>query len=73
MQDDMLRQHLVMHASRLDILSKVREEVQDIARARKAAGGVAPMQLSAVQGKGKKGKGVKGTGKGELMQTKMLA
>ena len=69
MQDAMLRQHLIMHASRLDTFSKLREEVQDIARARGAAGGVAPMQVGAVQGK--KGKDVKG--KGELMQAKMLA
>ena len=37
--------------------------VQDIARARDAAGGAAPMQIGTV-----KGKGVKGNGQGELMQ-----
>ena len=40
-----------MHASRLDTFSKVREEVHDIARAREAAGSVAPMQVGAVKGK----------------------
>ena len=73
MQDDTLRQHLMMQASRLDTFSKVREEVQDIARAREAAGGVPPIQIGAVQVKVKKGKDVKGKGKGELMQAKMLA
>ena len=62
MQDDMLRHHLIIHANGLDACSKVREEVQD--RAREAAGGVAPMQTGAVNGMGKKGKNVKGKGKG---------
>ena len=37
-QDEMLRHHRVMHASRLDMFSKAKEEAEDIAR----AGGVAP-------------------------------
>ena len=41
MQEEMLRHHLIIHASRMDACSKVREEVQD--RAREAAAGVAPM------------------------------
>ena len=68
MQDDMLRHFFIMHPSRLETFSKVREEVQDIARASEVAGGVAPLQIGAVKGKGKKGKDVKGKGKGELMQ-----
>ena len=38
MQNDTLRHHLIKHANRLDTFSKVREEVQDIARNREAAG-----------------------------------
>ena len=44
------------------------EEVQDIARAREAAGGVASMQIGSVTGKGMKCKDVKGKVKSELMQ-----
>ena len=66
MQDEMLRHHLIMHLSRLDTFTKVREEVQDTAR--EAAGGVALMQIGAVKGKYNKGKDVKGRGRGELMQ-----
>ena len=63
MQDDVLRHHLIVHASRLDTFSKIRGEVRDIASAREAEGGVASMQSGAV-----KGKDVKGKGKGELME-----
>ena len=49
-----------MHASRPDAFCKVREQVQDIARG--AAGGAAHVQIAAVNGKGKKGKDVKGKG-----------
>ena len=48
MKDDMLRHRLIMHASRLDTFSKVRE-VQDVARAREAAGGVVSIQIGAVK------------------------
>ena len=48
MKDDMLRHHLIMHASRMDTFSKVRE-VQDVARAREAAGGVVSIQIGAVK------------------------
>ena len=48
------------------MFSKAMEEEQD-ARAREAAGGVVPMQIGAVKGKGKKGKDVKGKGKSELV------
>ena len=41
------------HARRLDTFFKVREEVQDIARSREAAGRVASTQIGAVKGKGK--------------------
>ena len=44
MRDDMLRRHLIMHVTRLDTFFEVREEVQDIARSREAAGSVAPMK-----------------------------
>ena len=44
MQDDALRHHIVMYASGLDTIFKDRKEVQDIARAREAKGGVAPVQ-----------------------------
>ena len=50
---------------RQDTVSKVREEVQDIARAREAAGGVARMQTIAVKGAGKK---VRGICEGAFMQ-----
>ena len=43
--------HLPFHASKLDTFSKVREEVQDIARAREAAGGAVPIEIGAVTGK----------------------
>ena len=49
MEDVMLRHHLITHASRLETFSKVRE-VQDMARSREAAGGVAPMHVGAVKG-----------------------
>ena len=64
MQDEMLRHHLIMHASMLDMFSKVREEVQDIATARDAAGGVVPVQTGAVKGEGQG----RQRQKGELMQ-----
>ena len=57
MQDEMLRHHLIMHASKLDTFCKVREEVQVV------------MQIGTVKGKGKKeGTDVKGKGGGELVQ-----
>ena len=43
--------HLLIHASKLDTFSKVREEVQDIARTREAAGGTVPIEIGAVTGK----------------------
>ena len=43
-----MRHHLIMHASRLDTFSKVRE-VQDVARATEAVGGVASVQIGAVK------------------------
>ena len=48
-QDDILRHHVIMHASRLETFSKVTEESP-----REVAGGVALMQIGAVKGKGKK-------------------
>ena len=51
MQDEMLRRHLITHASRLDAFSSVREEVQDIARARDAAGVMEPTQIGAGKGR----------------------
>ena len=50
MQDDVPRHRLTMHVSRLDTFFKVKEEVQDIAKAREAAGRRAPIQIGAVEG-----------------------
>ena len=51
----MLRHHLI---------------VQDIAKAREAAGGGVPMLIGWVKGSGAKGKDVKGKGEGVLMQVR---
>ena len=56
MQEDILRHLLIMHASNLDTCFKVREDVEDIARASEAASGVVAMQISAVKGKSNKSK-----------------
>lgn len=63
-----LRDHLVMHASRLDTFEKIRAEITEIARTRAALGGPTPMELDALKGKGKdkdKGKYDKGDSKGK--------
>ena len=64
----MQRHHLIMHASRLVTLSKIGEAVQNIARASEAAGGVAPMQIGTVKGKGNEGEDVKGKCRRELVR-----
>ena len=50
LHDEMLRHHLILHASKLDTFSKVTA----------AAGGVAPMHVGAVKGKDKKDHGRQG-------------
>ena len=53
-----LRDHLVIHAARLESFEKIKQEVTEIARTRAALGGPAPMGLDVLKGKGNgKGKG----------------
>ena len=75
-EDEDLRRHVLMHASRLSTYPLVREEIRSIIMVRETLNGPTPMDDSAVykgkkgkekgkgKGKGKKGKG-KGKGKGK--------
>ena len=67
LEDDDLRRHLLMHASRLSTYPLVREELSSIIMGRDTLTGPAPMDIGAIhKGKGKgKGKKGKGTGKGK--------
>ena len=60
-EDEDLRRHVLMHASRLSTYPLVREEIRSIIMARETLNGPTPMDVSAVY-KGKKGK-EKGKGK----------
>ena len=62
-EDEDLRRHVLMHASRLSTYPLVREEIRSIIMARETLNGPTPMDVSAVY-KGKKGK-EKGKGKGK--------
>ena len=64
--DDALKTHLVLHASRLSTFQLVREEVRSVLITRQALGqGPMPMDIGALDVKGKgKAKG-KGKGKNE--------
>ena len=65
-EDEDLRRHMLMHASRLSTYLLVREEIRSIIMAREPPNGPTPMDVSAVyKGKGKKGKGKKGKSKGK--------
>ena len=68
-EDDDLRRHLLMHASRLSTYPLVREELRSIIMARDTLTGPSPMDIGPIhkgkgKGKGKKGKG-KSNGKGK--------
>ena len=67
LEDDDLRRHLLMHASRLATYPLVREEIRSIIMAHETMTGPVLMDIGAVhKGKGKgKGKGKKGKGKGK--------
>ena len=66
-EDEDLRRHVLMHASRLSTCPLVREEIRSIIMARETLNGPTPMDVSAIykgkkdkekgKGKGKKGKG----------------
>ena len=59
-EDEDLRRHVFMHASRLSTYPLVREEIRSIIMARETLNGPTPMDVSAVykgKGKGKMGKG----------------
>ena len=62
-EDEDLRRHVLMHASRLSTYPLVREEIRSIIMARETLNGPTPMDVSAIY-KGKKGKD-KGKGKGK--------
>ena len=62
-EDEDLRRHVLMHASRFSTYPLVREEIRSIIMARETLNGPTPMDVSAVY-KGKKGK-EKGKGKGK--------
>ena len=61
-EDEDLRRHLLMHATRLSTCTLVREEIRTIIMARDTMSGPAPMDVSAVCTSKGKGKG-KETGK----------
>ena len=66
-EDEDLRRHVLMHASRLSTYPLVREEIRSIIMARETLNGPTPMDVSAIY-KGKKGKGKskgKNDGKGK--------
>ena len=54
-EDEDLRRHVLMHASRLSTYPLVREEIRSIIMARETLNGPTPMDVNAVY-KGKKGK-----------------
>ena len=62
-EDEDLRRHVLMHASRLSTYPLVREEIRSIIMARETLNGPTPIDVTAVY-KGKKGK-EKGKGKGD--------
>ena len=62
-EDEDLRRHVLMHASRLSTCPLVREEIRSIIMPRETLNGPTPMDVSAIY-KGKKGK-EKGKGKGK--------
>ena len=62
-EDEDLRRHVLMHASRLSTYPLVREEIRSIIMARETLNGPTPMDVSAIY-KGKKGK-EKGKGKSD--------
>ena len=67
-EDEDLRRHVLMHASRLSTYPLVREEIRSIIMARETLNGPTPMDVSAIY-KGKKGKEKgKGRAKGEQGQ-----
>ena len=55
-----IRNHLVMHSTRVDTYGKVRAEVRDVIMAREALNGPAAMNVDALKGAGKGKKGKKG-------------
>ena len=64
-EDEDLRRHVLMHASRLSTYPLVREEIRSIIMARETMNGPTPMDVSVYKGKKDHGKRIKGKSKGK--------